>query len=119
MSSDLQSAFRAALFGAPLPRGVTARAPSEATRRFDVYRNNVAYRLTRALAERFSVIERLVAAPFFAAMAGAFIAAHPPQRSVIAEYGTAFPGFLAGFPPVAHLGHLPDVARIELARGAV
>ena len=50
---DLLTAFGAALRGGPLPPGVTARDPSEAERRFAVYRNNVAVSLTDALAARF------------------------------------------------------------------
>lgn len=112
------AAFRRGLDAGGLPPGVTAPAPEEAARRFAVYRNNVVHGLTQALVRRFPVVERLVGPAFFAAMARVFVAAHPPRTPVLLRYGDAFPGFLAGFPPVAHLPYLADVARLELARGA-
>ena len=115
--NDFTSNFRGALSGDGLPHGLTAQLPAEAAIRFAVYRNNVAHSLKQALARRFPVVERLVGAEFFAAMAAEFIARHPPQSPVLAEWGGEFPGWLAGFPPVATLPYLPDVARIEWARG--
>lgn len=115
--SEFTAAFRAALAGGDLPSGVTAQRASEAAQRFAVYRNNVAHSLKTALARRFPVIERLVGAEFFAAMASEFIAAQPPRNPVLAEWGDGFAGWLAGFPPVAGLPYLPDVARLEWARG--
>ncbi|AUH32958.1 DNA-binding domain-containing protein [Paracoccus tegillarcae] len=116
--------FRRALTADHLPRGVTAAtdgglAPNRAAlaARFAVYRNNVMHSLSRALARRFPVIERLVGAEFFAAMAVEFIHAHPPRSPVLIAWGGEFPGFLQGFPPVASLPYLPDVARLEYARG--
>lgn len=111
------TAFRAGLAGGALPGGVTAAAPDEAARRFAVYRNNVMHSLTEALGRRFPVVARLVGDEFFRAMAQVFIARHPPASPVLLHWGEAFPGFLAGFPPVAGLPYLPDVARIERARG--
>lgn len=115
--SEFTAAFRAALAGDDLPPGVTAQRAAEAAQRFAVYRNNVAHSLKSALARRFPVIERLVGAEFFAAMAAEFIAAQPPRSPVLAEWGGDFAGWLAGFPPVAALAYLPDVARLEWARG--
>ncbi|MEZ5685248.1 MAG: DNA-binding domain-containing protein [Paracoccaceae bacterium] len=109
--------FRAAIFGGALPAGVTARAPDEASQRFDVYRNNVLHSLRMALGARFPVVERLVGPAFFAAMARVFAEAHPPESPMLFEWGGAFPAFLEAFPPVAGLPYLPDVARLELARG--
>lgn len=109
--------FRAGLAGGALPGGVTARAAEEAERRFAVYRNNVAHSLTEALGRRFPVVARLVGEEFFRAMAAVFIAQHPPASPVLLDWGAAFPGFLETFPPVAGLPYLPDVARIERARG--
>lgn len=109
--------FRGGIFGAGLPEGVTARAPEEAGLRFAVYRNNVLHSLSEALGARFPVIARLVGAEFFSAMAREFITRHPPENPMLFEWGGAFPAFLAGFPPVAGLPYLPDVARLELARG--
>ncbi|MGO4851691.1 HvfC/BufC N-terminal domain-containing protein [Phaeovulum sp. W22_SRMD_FR3] len=111
------TAFRQGLAQGHLPPGLTARAPDEAARRFGVYRNNVMHGLIEALRTRFPAVERLVGAEFFAAMAPVFIAAHPPQSPVMQLYGGAFPEFLEGFPPLAALPYLGDVARIELARG--
>lgn len=114
---DLVGEFRAGLFGGPVPQGVTARDPAEAETRFAVYRNNVAYGLTRALATRFAVVERLVGAEFFGAMARVFIEAHPPCSPVLSRWGAEFAGFLERFPPVAALPYLPEVARLEWLRG--
>ncbi len=113
-----QDAFAAALLdpARPAPAGLTDPAGRPAGARFDVYRNNVAASLTAALETGFPVLRRLLGAEFFAAMAGVFLRAHPPRGRLLMTYGTAMPGFLEAFPPVAHLPYLPDVAQLELAR---
>jgi hypothetical protein len=100
---------------AAVPVGLIGPGGEPAGRRFDVYRNNVAGGLTRALEAGFPAVRKLVGAEFFAAMAGVFLRAHPPCDRVLMLYGAEFPAFLAAFPPVAHLGYLPDVARLEQA----
>jgi len=112
-----ERAFHKALWGIDPPAGITAPDPGEVAQRFKVYRNNVQHSLTRALAARFPVIERLVGAEFFTAMARVFIATSPPTDPVMLHWGASFAGFLEGFPPVAHLPFLGDVARLEYARG--
>lgn len=114
---ELIAGFGRGLWDGILPPGMTARDPAEAGRRFAVYRNNVAHSLTEALASRFPVVQRLVGDDFFRALARAFLLAHPPASPVLLAWGDAFPEFLEGFPPVKGLPYLPDVARIELARG--
>lgn len=114
---DFIEEFDAALRGGPLPAGLTARDGKEVKRRFDVYRNNVAVSLTGALALRFPVIQRLVGEAFFGPLARLYSATERPMSPVLAEWGDGFPAFLAGFPPLAGLPYLADVARIELARG--
>jgi hypothetical protein len=112
-----EAAFHAALWQAGPPPGLAAPDPSEVARRFSVYRNNVHHGLTRALAARFLVVEWLVGAEFFTAMARVFIVGAPPAHPVLLSWGDAFPAFLESFPPVGHLPWLADVARLELARG--
>ncbi|SLN43652.1 hypothetical protein AQS8620_01733 [Aquimixticola soesokkakensis] len=114
---DTEQNFRNAIFESTPPTGITARAPREAEIRFCVYRNNITHSLSRALASRFAVIERLVGGAFFAAMAREFLHAHPPRSPVLHAWGAAFPAFLDDFAPVAHLPYLSAVARLELARG--
>ncbi|SIO01585.1 Putative DNA-binding domain-containing protein [Rhodovulum sp. ES.010] len=97
------------------PAGLMGRDGAPAGRRFDVYRNNVIASLIDALGTGFPVVRALLGARFFGAMAGAFVRAHPPRAPRLTLYGDALPGFLEGFAPVAHLGYLPDVARLELA----
>ncbi len=111
-----QSAFGTALLdpNAAVPPGLTDPHGRPAGRRFDVYRNNVTVSLIAALQAGFPVIHKLVGDEFFHAMAGVFIRAHPPADPRLALYGTGFPGFLASFPPLAHLPYLADVARLEL-----
>ena len=114
---ELAAAFSGGIWTGTLPPGMTARDPAEVERRFAVYRNNVAHSLTEALAARFPVVQRLVGETFFRAMARVFVEAHPPASPVLLTWGGVFPEFLEGFPPVAGLPYLPDVARLELARG--
>ena len=112
-----QSAFVAALLdqAAPLPAGVIDPQGRPAPKRFSVYRNNVATGLTRAMEASFPTVRKLVGPQFFAAMAVEFALQHPPKSQLLMQYGDEFAGFLETFPPVAHLGYLPDVARLEQA----
>jgi hypothetical protein len=112
-----EAAFVAALLDPdlPVPEGLVDPAGQPAGRRFSVYRNNVASGLTRALETGFPAVRKLLGDDFFAALAGAFLRAHPPESRILMLYGARFPAFLASFPPVAHLGYLPDVARLEQA----
>ena len=117
MHADLIAQFRSGLSSGAVPPGMTALDPAEVERRFAVYRNNVAHSLSRALASRYPVIERLVGEDFFRPLAAAFIAAHPPASPMLFQWGGEFPGFLAGFPPLRDLPYLADVAELEWLRG--
>lgn len=112
-----QTAFAAALLDpdAPVPLGLTDPFGQPAPARFAVYRNNVASSLTRALEAAFPTVRKLVGEAFFAAMALAFLRAHPPRSRMLMLYGDALPDWLESFPPVAQLGYLPDVARLDQA----
>ena len=112
-----EAAFNASLWGPTPPAGITAPNPDEVAQRFKVYRNNVQHSLTRALAARFPVIEQLVGTEFFTAIARVYIAASPPSDPVMLHWGNSFACFLDGFPPIAHLPFMGDIARLEYARG--
>lgn len=113
-----QNDFRTALLNAdqPIPTGLTDPKGRPAGRRFDIYRNNVVVSLTDALETAFPIVRKIVGEAFFSAMAGVYLRENPPNSPLLMFYGEDMPAFLAKFPPVAHLGYLPDVARLELAR---
>lgn len=106
--------FVAALLGTDTPPELRDAAESG---RFEIYRNNVVTGLVRALASRFPATERLVGGAFFAALAQAFVRRHPPRSPLLMTYGDALPDFLRGYGPARDLPYLPDVARLEVARG--
>ncbi|MCF8484524.1 MAG: putative DNA-binding domain-containing protein [Rhodobacteraceae bacterium] len=112
-----QAAFAQALLNPDLGvrLGLTDPQGRAAPKRFAVYRNNVAVGLSKALEQGFPVVQRLVGDAFFSAMAGVFVREHPPTSPLLMLYGADFPAFLRRFPPVQHLGYLPDVAQLELA----
>jgi Putative DNA-binding domain len=111
----MQAEFAAALLdpAAAMPDGLVDAFGRVDAKRFSVYRNNVAASLTRVLEAAFPVVRKLVGDDFFAAMAGEFLRARPPKTRIMMLYGAEFAGFLKEFPPVVHLGYLPDIARLE------
>jgi len=112
-----QTEFRAALLDPTraAPAGVRNPGGAQATKRFDVYRNNVAAGLTDALETAFPVVDKLVGNEFFRAMAGLYLRAHPPHNPLLMYYGADMPAFLTAFEPAQTVPYLPDVARVELA----
>jgi hypothetical protein len=61
--------------------------------------------------------EKIIGEAFFAAMAQAFIALHPPRSPMLLDYGDDFADFVETYHPAAGLSYLPDVVRLEAARG--
>ena len=118
MASESLRPFAEALLQpcSPVPDGVINPDGVPATKRFDVYRNNVIVSLIDALASRFPVVQTLVGEEFFQAAAREFVINRPPASPVMLHYGTGFPDFLDGFPPAASVPYLGDVARLESAR---
>lgn len=83
-----------------------------------VHALNIRSALTDTLRVSFPVTETLVGVDFFRGLAVAFVAGNPPSRPVLAEYGEAFPPYLADHPVARELPYLPDVARLEWLRQA-
>lgn len=119
MSLSTQTEFAVALIdpGQAVPEGLTAWNGPRPERRFGVYRNNVAVGLIGALASRFPAAERIVGEEFFAAMAHEFIRQYPPRSPLLLAYGDNFADFVESFEPAREIPYLPDVIRLEVARG--
>jgi hypothetical protein len=119
MSTATQTRFANALLDTDeaVPEGLTSWNGPRTERRFQVYRNNVAVGLIGALVSRFAMAERIVGEEFFAAMAREFIRLHPPRSPLLLNCGDGFADFVGTFEPAESVGYLPDVIRIEAARG--
>ena len=113
-----QTEFTAALLNPemPVPHGIVQPDGAPASKRFDVYRNNVVTSLIGAMGDAFPVIKMLVGEQFFDAVAGHYVRINPPTSPLMMFYGSGFPEFLDGFEPARQLPYLPDMARLELAR---
>jgi hypothetical protein len=99
----------------PQPRFVSGPNGNAAKKRFDVYRNNVAVSLVKALADIFPAVRRIVGEEFFRAMALIHLRQTPPVSPLLFEYGRDFADFIERFEPAGRMPWLADVARIERA----
>ena len=109
--------FAAALAepSAPPPFETRGRRGAPDTRRFSVYRNNVAVGLIGAIEARFPICRRILGEAAFRALARAFVRAHQPRSPVIIAYGGEFPDFLASQDVARDLPFLADLAQLENA----
>lgn len=112
----LQLAFREAVLGAADGQLAAYVAPELAVR-IAVYRNTVQGSLTEVIAAAFPVTQRIVGPAFFATLAGRYVVARPPRLPQLSAYGADFPDFIASDAAHHGLAYLPDVARLEWARG--
>lgn len=114
--SDLQAEFVESLRDPELqvPDGVGLGMRNNLqTKRFNVYRNNVAVGLTENLAASYPVTKQLVGEEFFTGMARVFVDLNAPRSPVMLHYGEHFPEFISDFEPAQSLPFLADVASIE------
>jgi hypothetical protein len=86
-----------------------------ATKRYNVYRNNVTVSLIDALAAVFPATLRITGMDFFRAMARFHVRATPPTSPLLFEYGRNFPDFIERYEYARSMPWLADVARIERA----
>jgi hypothetical protein len=96
---------------AQLVRGA-GLAPAQ---RIAVYRNNLRENFFKVLALQFPVIERLVGADYFRALAAEYLQAHPSASGNLQHIGGHFAQFLARKFGGAQFEYLTDVARLEWA----
>lgn len=116
-AADPVAGFAAALADptTPLPAGLRRPDGAAATRRYAVYRNNVAMGLREALGANFPAIRRLLGDAAFALLARDYLAARWPRTRLAFEVGRDLADFLDDFAPLADLAYLTDVARVEAA----
>ena len=116
----MNAAFARALLDphTPPPAGLRAWNGSDPARRFAVHRNTVVASLVDALADTFPVVQAIVGAEFFRAMAAVFVRLQPPASPLLHAYGAGFAGFIENFAPAHSLPYLPDLTRLEFARVA-
>ena len=82
-------------------------------RRFDIHRRHYEESLTSAVIGRFAATAWLIGTARLEHAARAFVHAQPPTAPCIADYGSAFPGFLSTWPDVAHLTYVPAFADLD------
>lgn len=113
-----QRAFGEALAGGAdsVFLGRFVEAPERAAGRFAAYRRNVLGNWRAALAASYPVVAALLGRPSFEQLAEQYRQRHPSRDGDLADFGAAFPAFLASAPSAPALPpYLADLARLEAA----
>lgn len=108
-----QQQFASALFDGSPAAIADFRASPHTAARLGLYRGNLTTTWDKTLSSAYPVVRQLVGDEFFSALARAFGQAHPSDTADLNRFGAAFAGFLQGFPHVAELPYLADMARLE------
>jgi Putative DNA-binding domain len=115
--AELQQSFAAAVLGLPAELPIRAATAARAESGLAVYRNNVMSGLIKVVAARFPVVRRLMGEDPFRESIRRFVAAEPPRSPLLLDYGDGFPQFLRRLGDEACIGHIADIADLEIARG--
>lgn len=108
------SALHGAPAGAALQSAIAA-GPIALDDALGIHQATVQHALSKALAERVPTLVPLVGEAFFKVLARDYARTHPPRLPQLARYGESLPEFITGYPPVATLPWLADVAAFDLA----
>lgn len=95
------------------------RGGRQPERRFAIHQRHVETSLTSAIVGRFPATGWLIGGRRIDVAARAFVHASPPVAPCMAEYGEAFPSFLASWPDTERLRYLRDFATLEWHVGRV
>lgn len=101
---------------APIPSTIQLASGPAVTSRFGVYRNNVLFSLTNALAARYPTTRDLLWPDTFEGAARLFVTMYPPRSPVLLEYGDGFPQFLRRIGIGPSTDYIADIAELESAR---
>jgi hypothetical protein len=95
--ADFQAQVRGAIVnGGPPQLRTVLVGGRDPVKRFAIHQRHYEASLLRALVEKFPAVVWLVGSPFVTEAARDFIRESPPSAPCIADYGEAFPVFLAG-----------------------
>jgi hypothetical protein len=116
--ADAQALFRSALVGGngsavyPVLSGVP-----DVSQRLAIYQRHHRHSLVRHIAGRFPTLAWLLGSKSMLALAEAFALAHRPTAPCMAEYGEAFPAFVAASEPGRARPYLAAAAELDWCLG--
>jgi hypothetical protein len=111
--ADVQSDIAAAVVEGAVPASAALLTGGEdSRRRLAIHSRHYAASLARSLVERFAATAWLTGAGFVTEAARRFVREHPPTRPCLAEYGEAFPTYLAAL-AAARLPYIGQFALID------
>ena len=87
----------------------------EATRRINVYRNNIFATLAETLSNIFPVSCAMVGEEFFKSMARIYIRSHTPDSGNLHDFGEHLPSFIESMPELSNYPYLSALAEIDWA----
>lgn len=104
---------------APLHGWIDASNEAEAIERLDVYANMYFFRLLDALQQDYPKLVSLVGAVNFHNLVTDYLLVHPSRYASIRHIGRHLPAFIQGHALEKTWPALPDLAKLEWARGEV